>query len=293
MSRSGCRNIRHPVLLPDDAWCSVAIDVQARTQSVFDELAARQTWRVRHFVYITLGVAFLAWCADGVNLRPREIANAIPVIADYFGRMAPPKWSFVEAIWKPAVETIYVAIWGNVLATIVGLPLGLLAASTVTRSVILRSAAMGVLNVLRSISELIWAILFVAAVGLGPFPGALALGMNYGGILGRLYAEAIENVDKGSIEAMEATGASRLQVVLFAVFPQALPQFVTYNLYWFEVGVRSAAVLGMVGAGGIGFELITSIRLFEWREVGLILLFILGMVTIIDLASTYIRSRLY
>ena len=272
---------------------SVSIDIQRRTQSVFDELAARQTWKIEHVVYIVLGAAFLAWCADGVNLRPREVFNAVPVIADYFSRMVPPKWSFVEAVWKPSIETLYVALWGVVLATIVGLPLGLLAASTVTRSAAIRSGAMGVLNVLRSISELIWAILFVAAVGLGPFPGALALGMNYGGILGRLYAEAIENVDKGPIEAMEATGASRLQVVLFAILPQALPQFVTYNLYWFEVGVRSATVLGMVGAGGIGFELITSIRLFEWREVGLILLFILGMVTIIDLASTYIRSRLY
>jgi phosphonate transport system permease protein len=271
----------------------VSIDIQTRTQSVFDELAARQTWKFKHVICIVLGAAFLAWCADGVNLRPREVFNAVPIIADYFARMVPPKWSFVEAIWKPSVETLYVALWGVVLATIVGLPLGLLAASTVTRSPILRGGAMGILNVLRSISELIWAILFVAAVGLGPFPGALALGMNYGGILGRLYAEAIENVDKGPIEAMEATGASRLQVILFAILPQALPQFVTYNLYWFEVGVRSATVLGMVGAGGIGFELITSIRLFEWREVGIILLFILGMVTIIDLASTYIRSRLY
>jgi len=272
---------------------SVSTDLHTRTQSIFDELAARQAWRLKHVFYITLVVAFLAWCADGVNLRPRELANAIPIIADYFARMTPPKWGFVEVIWKPAVETLYVALWGNVLATIVGLPLGLLAASTVTRSRLLRSGAMGILNILRSISELIWAILFVAAVGLGPFPGALALGMNYGGILGRLYAEAIENVDKGPIEAMEATGASRQQVILFAVFPQALPQFVTYNLYWFEVGVRSATVLGMVGAGGIGFELITSIRLFEWREVGVILLFILGIVTIIDLASTYIRSRIY
>lgn len=271
----------------------MSINIEAQTQSVFDQLAARQTWRLKHIVYITLIIAFLAWCADGVNLRPREVVNAVPIIADYFARMWPPKWGFIEAIWKPSIETIYVALWGNVLATIVGLPLGVLAASTVTRSRILRSSAMGILNVFRSISELIWAILFVSAVGLGPFPGALALGMNYGGILGRLYAEAIENVDRGPIEAMEATGASRLQVILFAVFPQALPQFVTYNLYWFEVGVRSATVLGMVGAGGIGFELITSIRLFEWREVGVILLFILGMVTIIDLASTYIRSRLY
>lgn len=271
----------------------MSISIDAKTQSVFDQLAARQTWRFRHIVYLALVGAFLAWCADGVNLRPREVFNAVPIIGDYFARMWPPKWGFVDVIWKPSLETVYVAMWGNVLATIVGLPLGLLAASSVTHSKLIRSVAMGILNILRSISELIWAILFVAAVGLGPFPGALALGMNYGGILGRLYAEAVENVDKGPIEAMEATGAGRLQVVLFAILPQALPQFVTYNLYWFEVGVRSATVLGMVGAGGIGFELITSIRLFEWREVGLILLFILGMVTVIDHASTFIRSRLY
>ena len=271
----------------------MSVNLQTQTKSILDELAARQTWRFRHIVYIVLVVAFLAWCADGVDLRPREVTRAIPIIGDYFARMWPPKWGFFEAVWKPAVETIYVALWGNVLATIVGLPLGVLAASTVTKSRILRAAAMSILNIFRSVSELIWAILFVAAVGLGPFPGALALGMNYGGILGRLYAEAIENVDKGPIEALQATGASKLQVILFAVFPQALPQFITYNLYWFEVGVRSATVLGMVGAGGIGFELITAIRLFEWREVGLILLFILAMVTVIDLASTYIRSRLY
>ena len=161
------------------------------------------------------------------------------------------------------------------------------------RSAALRNAAMAVLNLLRSISELIWAVFFVAAVGLGPFPGALALGVNFGGILGRLYAEALENIDPGPVEALAATGASRLQIIAYAMLPQALPQFVTYNLYWFEVGVRSATVLGMVGAGGIGFELVTTIRLFEWRETGVVLLLILAMVTVIDLASTYIRGRIY
>ena len=117
--------------------------------------------------------------------------------------------------------------------------------------------------------------------------------MNFGGILGRLYAEALENIDHGPVEALQASGASRLQVIVYAMLPQALPQFVTYNLYWFEVGVRSATVLGMVGAGGIGFELVTTIRLFEWRETGVVLLLILAMVTIIDLASTYIRGRIY
>jgi phosphonate transport system permease protein len=156
-----------------------------------------------------------------------------------------------------------------------------------------RFVAKSTLNLLRSISELIWAIFFVAAVGLGPFPGAVALGMNYAGILGRLYAEAMENIDPGPVEALQATGAGRIQVILFAIFPQVLPQFVTYMLYWFEVGVRSATVLGMVGAGGIGFELVTTIKLFEFRETAVILLVIFGMVTIIDYASTLIRSRIY
>ena len=103
----------------------------------------------------------------------------------------------------------------------------------------------------------------------------------------------MENIDPGPVEAIQATGAGRIQVILFAIFPQVLPQFVTYMLYWFEVGVRSATVLGMVGAGGIGFELVTTIRLFEFRETAVVLLIILAMVTIIDLASSMIRRRIY
>jgi phosphonate transport system permease protein len=265
----------------------------AAVERVFAEIAARKRWRLPHLIGLAFLIGFLAWAADGVNLRPAEVFYAVPVIGEYFARMWPPKWHFAANVWQPALETIYIAVWGSVLSAVIGLPLGILAAGNVVRSAAVRNATKAVLNLLRSISELIWAIFFVSAVGLGPFPGALALGMNYGGILGRLYAEAMENVDPGPIEALRATGASQMQVVLFAILPQALPQFVTYNLYWFEVGVRSATVLGMVGAGGIGFELVTSIRLFEWRETGLILLIILGMVTVIDLASTYIRSRIY
>src|ERR1700741_3007525 len=256
-------------------------------------LPARPGWRLHHIVLAAGAIAFLAWCADGVNLRPKELAGALPVIGEYFARMWPPKWEFSAVVWKPALETLYIALWGNVIALLIGLPLGLCAAGNVVKSLAVRSAAKAILNLLRSISELIWAVFFVAAVGLGPFPGALALGVNFGGILGRLYAEALENIDPGPVEALTATGAGRLQVIAYAMLPQALPQFVTYNLYWFEVGVRSATVLGMVGAGGIGFELVTTIRLFEWRECGVVLLLILAMVTLIDLASTYIRGRIY
>ena len=270
-----------------------AVATTAAIDRLLAEHAARKRWRLPHIVLAAVVVAVLLWCADAVNLRPKELAEAVPVIGEYFYRMAPPKWEFAEVLWKPAVETLYIALWGNVIALLIGLPLGVLAAANVTSSPLLRNGAKAVLNLLRSISEMIWAVFFVAAVGLGPFPGALALGVNFGGILGRLYAEALENIDPGPVEALRATGASRLQVIVYAMFPQALPQFVTYNLYWFEVGVRSATVLGMVGAGGIGFELVTTIRLFEWRETGVVLLLILAMVTLIDLASTWIRGRIY
>jgi len=271
----------------------MAVGVSAPGIDLLEDLRARKRWRLHHIALAAAGIAVLAWCADGVNLRPREVAGAVPVIGEYFARMWPPKWEFSEVLWKPALETLYIALWGNVIALLIGFPLGLCAAGNVVRSAGIRNGAKALLNLLRSISELIWAVFFVAAVGLGPFPGALALGVNFGGILGRLYAEALENIDPGPVEALVATGASRLQVIAYAMLPQALPQFVTYNLYWFEVGVRSATVLGMVGAGGIGFELVTTIRLFEWRECGVVLLLILAMVTVIDLASTYIRGRIY
>lgn len=259
----------------------------------FAKLLVRKKWRFHHIAFAAVGIAFLLWCADGVNLRPGELFSAVPAIGRYVALMAPPKWHFAEVVWQPAVETVYIAIWGNVLASLIGLPLGVMAARNITQSAVLRNFAKAVLSLLRSISELIWAIFFVAAVGLGPFPGAVALGMNFAGILGRLYAEAMENIDPGPVEALQATGASRLQVIVYAILPQVLPQFVTYILYWFEVGVRSATVLGMVGAGGIGFELVTTIRMFEFRETATVLLIIFGMVTIIDTASTWIRSKIY
>ncbi len=267
--------------------------VQAAHDDNLNSLIARKKWRVHHIAFLASGIAFLVWAADGVDLRPAELVSAIPAIGRYFARMVPPKWNFWEIVWYPAVETVYIAVWGNVIANLIALPLAVMAARNLTRSPLLRNFAKTVLILFRSISELIWAIFFVAAVGLGPFPGAVALGVTFAGILGRLYAEAMENIDPGPVEALQATGASRLQVIIFAIFPQVLPQFVTYILYWFEVGVRSATVLGMVGAGGIGFELVTTIRMFEFRETAVVLLIILGLVTIIDTASSLIRSRIY
>ena len=248
--------------------------------------------RTKFVAYLAAGAAFLAWSANALELSGGELIHSLPVIGRYLGRMVPPDWSALDDLWGPTLDTICIALWGTVIASAIGLPLGILAAKNLNSSRVIRLSALTILNVLRSISELIWAIFFVSAVGLGPFPGALALGVNFGGILGRLYAEAIENIDPKPLEALRATGASHVQTILFAVLPQVLPQIVSYNLYWFEVGVRSATVLGMIGAGGIGFELVTTIRLYEFRQTSAILLVILGLVTVIDQASALLRSSI-
>jgi phosphonate transport system permease protein len=248
--------------------------------------------RAKFFAALIAAAAFLGWSANSLELSATGLAHALPVIGDYLARMIPPDWRALDDLWGPTLDTICIAIWGIVIATLIGFPLGVLAARNLTSSRILRASASTTLNVLRSISELIWAVFFVAAVGLGPFPGALALGVNFGGILGRLYAEAIENIDAKPLEAMRATGAGQVQTILFAVLPQVMPQIVSYNLYWFEVGVRSATVLGMIGAGGIGFELVTTIRLYEFRATAAILLVILALVTLIDQASALVRRSI-
>jgi phosphonate transport system permease protein len=248
--------------------------------------------RAKFVAYLAAGAVFLAWSANALELSGGELFRSLPVIGRYISRMIPPDWSALDGLWGPTLDTICIALWGTVIAFCIGLPLGILAAKNLNGSTVLRTSALAILNVLRSVSELIWAIFFVSAVGLGPFPGALALGVNFGGILGRLYAEAIENVDPKPLEALRATGASRVQVIMFAVMPQVLPQIISYNLYWFEVGIRSATVLGMIGAGGIGFELVTTIRLYDFRQTSAILLVILALVTVIDQASALLRSSI-
>jgi phosphonate transport system permease protein len=137
----------------------------------------------------------------------------------------------------------------------------------------------------------VFALIFVAAVGLGPFPGVLALGVHTAGMLGKFYGEAIEAVAVAPIEGIQATGAGRLQTIRFAILPQIMPAVVAFNLYRFEVAVRSATVLGLVGAGGLGFALMANMRLFKYPEVATILLLILALVAVTDLVSTRVRKR--
>ena len=145
---------------------------------------------------------------------------------------------------------------------------------------------------IRSINELILALVFVSAVGLGPFPGVLALALHGMGMLGKFFAESIEEIDAGPLEALRSAGASQLQIIVFGVVPQAITAWIAVILYRFEVNLRSATVLGMVGAGGLGFELVSSLKLFRYQETATCIILITVMVILADMLSNLLRQRI-
>ena len=242
-------------------------------------------------ILLLLGIIF--WLsARSSELSFSELSKGLPNMLDYLNRMYPPNLAYAPKVIWPMIQTIEVAIWGTTLAIICAIPLGFLAARNIAPLPIIFWLSRAVLNFFRAINEIIFGLLFVSAVGLGPFPGVLAIAVHAAGMLGKFFAEAIENVDRGPIEALEATGSNRIQVIVYAIIPQVMPQFIAYCLYRFEVSVRAAAVLGVVGAGGIGFELVTNMRLFEFQNLVIILLTIYITVVGIDYMTTRLRAKI-
>lgn len=237
-------------------------------------------------------LAIYIWSAYGANLSPAELMRGLPHLGDIISRMLPPNWEILPRLLKPTIETMQISIWGTTLAIILTIPMGLAAAKNITPHPVVYVCSRFILNATRSISEIIFALIFVAAVGLGPFPGVLALAFHSVGMLGKFMADSIENIDTGPVEALTATGAGKWQVIVYAIVPQILPEFVTLCLYRWELNFRSATILGIVGAGGIGFELITSMRLFLYQDMTTILFVILAAVSLVDFISLRIRSRI-
>jgi phosphonate transport system permease protein len=151
--------------------------------------------------------------------------------------------------------------------------------------------AKGILNFLRTVPEMVWALIFVFLVGLGPFPGVLALGVHTGGVLGKLYGEVLEDVDPQPIESLQSTGANKLQIFFYGIFPQVLPQFISYTLYRWEVNIRVAAVLGFVGAGGLGQRIYIAISLFLENQLLTLMIVLYVLVTFVDYLSAYLRRK--
>jgi len=252
--------------------------------------AERRLWRkTALFVAIVLGAVLLSAGLTGL-LDLRRLGEGLPAIGILIGEMFPPNFSDARNWIRPIFDTLAMSIAGTALAVLLSFPLALLAARNTTPNMAVYHGARVVLNFLRSIPELIMGVIFVAAVGFGALPGVLALGLHSAGMVAKFFAEAIEHVDHKPIEAAEAAGASHLQVIQYAILPQVLPQFADVTVYRWEYNFRASTIMGMVGAGGIGLELMSSLRILRYTEVSAILIAILIMVTAVDAVGAAVRK---
>jgi phosphonate transport system permease protein len=233
-------------------------------------------------------LAAIAW---HIEANPARLVRGAPWMWDFVRRMVPPDLRVLPSALAGAVSTIEIALLGTGLAAALAVPLGFLSARNVAPPTLYYGVRTA-LNFFRSIDTLVYALLFVAAVGLGPFPGMLAVVAYTTTSLAKLYSETIEGIEPGPVDAIRATGATRLQVLRYGILPQVLPLFLSYVLYRFESNVRAATVLGFVGAGGIGLYLQTYLRMIDYPAASTVLLVTVVMVMLVDFASALIRARL-
>jgi phosphonate transport system permease protein len=273
--------------------------------------AARSASEFPYLLTAALAVTLvLSMRVAQVDPRLLVDGDALANVAKFVRGMLPPQLSaeFLRLMAGPALETIQISVAGTTIAVLIGFPLGLLATSSLMWRGILHEQrvqrrrwlvgfplyglARAILSVFRAIPEYVWAFMFVRAVGLGPFPGVLAIGVAYGGMLGKVYSEILEAVDPRPLETLHAGGASRLGLVLYGLVPQAVPTFVSYTLYRWECAIRASAILGFVGAGGLGQQIELSMRMFQFDEVLTLLGVLFLLVAAVDFVSGRIRARL-
>ncbi|WP_068814720.1 phosphonate ABC transporter, permease protein PhnE [Phormidesmis priestleyi] len=231
------------------------------------------------------------WALRGLKLDLEMLNQSVPYTIDFISRLLPPDWSVIDVAVNALVETIQMSLWGTTIGALLSIPIALLSAHNLTPSWV-RWIANLVQNAVRSVPSIVLGLFFVSATGLGAPAGTLALGIYTIGYLAKLYQEAIESVDPSSIESLRVSGASWLQIAQYGIFPQVLPLGLGYTLYMFEYNIRSASVLGVVGAGGIGFELVNYIRGFEYNKATTMMLVLLVVVIMIDGVSNQLRRRL-
>ncbi|WP_341889468.1 phosphonate ABC transporter, permease protein PhnE [Variovorax sp. YR752] len=236
-------------------------------------------------------LALLAGSWKGADLRPLDLFRDAGNMAQYAQGFFPPDFADWRHYLSELVITLQIALWGTALAIACSVPLALLAAENITPWWI-HQPVRRMLDACRAINEMVFALLFVVAVGLGPFAGVLALWVHTTGTLAKLFSEAVEAIDPQPVEGIRATGAHPLAEIVFGVIPQVMPLWISFALYRFEANVRSASVVGMVGAGGIGMVLWDVIRGFQYAQTAAVLLMLVVSVSVIDLFSAQLRKRL-
>lgn len=249
-------------------------------------------WSRTAFTWLVWGglIAALVWSwAPAEMFRVVNLYTDAGNMAEYAGGFLDPNFRDLDYYIDEIILTLQIAIWGTLLAVIAAVPFGILSANNMVPWWIYQPVRR-LMDAFRAINELVFAVLFVVAVGLGPFAGVMALFIHTTGVLAKLFSEAVETIDPRPVEGIRATGANKLQEVVFGVIPQVLPLWISFSLYRFESNVRSATVLGLVGAGGIGQVLFESIRGFYYAETATILIVVVVTVTLVDLLSQQLRK---
>jgi phosphonate transport system permease protein len=254
-----------------------------------NDLIRRDGWK--KLLMLGVLISILGLTSNGADIRPLALFKDAGNMVEYAKGFFPPNFHDWRDYLHEMIITLDIAIWGTALAIISAIPLGLLCAENISPAWV-HVPIRRLMDAARAINEMVFAMLFIVAVGLGPFAGVLALWVHTTGVLAKLFSEAVEAIDQPPVEGIRATGASALEEIVFGVIPQVLPLWISYSLYRFEANVRSASVLGMVGAGGIGQILWEIIRGFQYAETAAVLIILIVSVSVIDFLSSILRKRL-
>jgi phosphonate transport system permease protein len=251
-----------------------------------------QRWRWAGWLALIV-ITVVSWRIMTADTIWAFVEDAPRQAADIFGRMLPPRWDYANRLWQPLWDTLNMATLGTLIAVVIATPLAFLAARNTTPSaLILRPIALFIIVASRSINALIWGLLLVAILGPGVLAGIIAIALRSIGFIGKLLYEAIEEIDETQVEAITATGAEPAQVMSYGVVPQVLPAFATICVFRWDINIRESTVLGLVGAGGLGLALESSLNTLAWPQVSLILLLILGTVVISEWVTAKVRQKI-
>ena len=267
------------------------LEIDNKTKHLDKYLKPQWSWRTYLFI-LSFGSTLTFVVIDLDISFIKLFSDSSKYFGDIFSRMMPPDFSNFKNLISAMVETIEIAFLGTFIAIALSIPVGLFSARNIAPNYFVFLIARIITIFFRSIPEFIIAMILVIAIGFGAIPGVLALGIHTMGFLAKFYAEDIEHINKGPVDALRSSGASKRQIISFAVIPQIIPSFVAYNLYILDRNIRMATMLGIVGAGGIGYELQSSFRMFEYQKVSAIILIIFVTIFIIDNLSSYIRSKI-
>jgi phosphonate transport system permease protein len=260
---------------------------------IWRQRTTAEQWR-NWFLWL-IAVTIFVYCWQLVSEKTIWffVTDAPTQAADMAERMVPPKWGYLDELWKPIWDTINIATLGTLMAIVMAFPIAFLAARNTTPSVrFIRPIALFIIVSSRSINSLLWALMLVSIIGPGVLAGVIAIGLRSIGFCAKLLYEAIEEIDHNQVEAVTATGASGLQVLNFGIVPQILPAFAGISVFRWDINIRESTVLGLVGAGGIGLQLNASINTVSWTQVSVILLVILATVIVSEWVSAKVRHAI-